>query len=385
MPLTTSSALTDLYAGGRSADLRLVNAFVEATLPYTISEYSLKDVMRAASIAGAEGGALSHLAVLDVAGRFSRLLARLDYLPLWLLSTLPADTAASFEDSEWFSRFLRRYRESVAVLSESAQTGSTTTHRLTVAGNEFVPVPSARFLIGSALMGQDASLSLETMVVPRLEVLSEFSVMASEVTNRQFARFVTANPEWAPDKRESLQARGLVDQDYLKEWSVGEYFSPEDGELPVVYVSHAAAEAYCAWLSEQLPASLDDLTVRLPTEAEWELAARVFSAPTGGRQAPADGRHEVGSRSEAGTVVHDLGGNVWEWCSDWYYPADPYLSSWDGSDRLSTQPFDGGVERVVRGGSWANRAGAVTVSTRGSQPPDWSTAFLGFRPVLAQE
>jgi formylglycine-generating enzyme required for sulfatase activity len=252
-----------------------------------------------------------------------------------------------------------------------------------VAGNDFVPVPSARFLVGSALTGQDASLSLETMVVPRLQTLPGFSIMASEVTNRQFGRFVAANPEWAPGQRESLKNRGLVDQDYLMDWTDEDSFPPDEADLPVVYVSYAAAEAYCAWMTEQLPPGLDGLTIRLPSEAEWEWAARNFAAPAPDRQPPADGRHVVGSRSAPGTAVHDLQGNVWEWCSDWYYPADPYLSSWDGSESLSSGPFDVGVERVVRGGSWANRPGAVTESTRGSQPPDWCTAFLGFRPVLA--
>lgn len=385
MPLTASEALADLYSGGRSADPQLVGAFIQAALRYTVSDASLKDLMRAASIADANGGALSHRSFLRAAGRVSRMLARLDYFPLWLLSTLPADSASAVEDSEWFSRFLRRYRESVAVLSQSHRVGPVESPGVAVAGNRFVPVPSARFLMGSALTGQDASLSLETMVAPRLQVLSGFSIMATEVTNSQFARFVEENPQWAPGQLESLRARGLVDQDYLMEWDSGDYFLPEDADLPVVYVSHAAAKAYCAWLSQQLPANLKGFTVRLPTEAEWEWAARNFAPADNGRQPPADGRHEVASRSDSGTTVHDLRGNVWEWCADWYYPADPYLTSWDGSHTLSTEPFAGGVERVVRGGSWANRSGMVTVSTRGSQPPDWCTAFLGFRPVLAKE
>jgi formylglycine-generating enzyme required for sulfatase activity len=385
MPLIASAALSDLYAGGRSADPALVDAFVQATLRYTVSEYSLKDVMRTASLAGSNGAVLTHQALLHTASRFTRLLTRLDYLPLWLLAALPAETAAIFEDSDWFSRFLRRYRETVALLSQSHLVGPGESPRVTIAGNEFVPVPSVRFLMGSALAGQDASLSLDTMVAPRLQTVSGFSVMATEVTNRHFARFVEANPEWGPDQREALEAQGLVDQDYLLEWSTTDYFPPEDADLPVVYVSHAAAEAYCMWLSEQLPPSVEGLAVRLPTEAEWEWTTRRFGNSAEDSRVPADGRHPVGSRSPADSRVHDLRGNVWEWCLDWYYPADPYLSSWDGLHHLDTRPFRGGVERVVRGGSWANRGGVITESTRGSQPPQWCTAFLGFRPVLVQE
>jgi len=66
---------------------------------------------------------------------------------------------------------------------------------------------------------------------------------------------------------------------------------------------------------------------------------------------------------------------VWEWTGTWYHPAD-YLVG-------GTAAYPG-TQRVVRGGSWANDRRSIGVTTRGAQPPEWSTAFLGFRPVLAE-
>lgn len=140
----------------------------------------------------------------------------------------------------------------------------------------------------------------------------------------------------------------------------------EDGEIPagkerhpVAGVSWADAEAFCVWLTVHFDRPKDEGTVRLPTEAQWEFAARGKGGrkyPWGGDD-PSEARANFGIREGDTTIVgsypdgaipkteiHDLAGNVWEWCADWSgpYPED-----------AETDPVGpgSGTSRALRGGS----------------------------------
>ena len=155
-------------------------------------------------------------------------------------------------------------------------------------------------------------------------------------------------------------------------------------DQPVVSVSWFDALAYCEWLSK-----VSGRRYRLPTEAEWERAAR--GGREGGRypwgeDAPESlpdyasrwktGPEPVGLYSPNPLGVYNLGENVHEWCSDWfdpdYYAVSPY--------RNPQGPVRGG-RRASRGGAWRHHIKVSRCAARSSIPPDFQYADYGFRVV----
>ena len=149
------------------------------------------------------------------------------------------------------------------------------------------------------------------------------------------------------------------------------------------------AAAYCAWLSDTL-----SRTVRLPTEAEWEKAARGGVAnqryPWGNEIDPTScvylsdpeakrerGTRPTGTYAPNGYGLYDMAGNVWEWVSDWYDP--DYYSLSDLKDPRGPQS---GALRIVRGGSWVNHdVEMLRCAYRHKVPPDTYAYSIGFRIV----
>ena len=158
--------------------------------------------------------------------------------------------------------------------------------------------------------------------------------------------------------------------------------------LPVERVSWDEAVAYCKKLTERERAAgriTAQQAYRLPTEAEWEYAAR--AGTTGARygEVEAIAWHEGNSKKQTHVVnqkaanafgLHDMMGNVWEWCSDWSegYPT--------GSVTDPTGPSSGS-NRVNRGGSWNDDARNVRSANRDRLGPGVRSYDLGFRPVLS--
>ena len=178
--------------------------------------------------------------------------------------------------------------------------------------------------------------------------------------------------------------------------------TPGSGDRhPVVYVSSLDAIKFCQWLSMR-----ERKKYRLPTEAEWEYAARGKEArkyPWGNY----DQRGDLGNFADRNTVfpwsdreiddgfpesspvgsfplgaspfgIEDMAGNVWEWCIDYF---EPYR----GVPRVNPKGPTSGSKRVHRGGSWKSRFNSLRTTARGANVPNFSCNDIGFRVICECE
>jgi len=226
--------------------------------------------------------------------------------------------------------------------------------------------------------------------------VSEFFIGRFPVTHDEFARFIRATGYPAPSVRGlPLVAAGARDAAFraLAAPYVWDQVEPPAGRgsHPVVLVRYNDALAYCRWLSEAI-----GRPTRLPTEAEWEKAARGGAEglryPWGNdidasranflmdpSVKPPRGTRPAGTYSPNAYGLCDMAGNVWEWVSDWY-GHDSY-SEGDARDPRGT---DTGRMRIVRGGSWINDdVSMLRCACRHRVPPDTYSYSIGFRIVCA--
>jgi len=157
-------------------------------------------------------------------------------------------------------------------------------------------------------------------------------------------------------------------------------------DQPVTSVSWFDATAYCAWLSERTGKSY-----RLPTEAEWERAARgglEGRRYTWGDEPPQHqpryserwhtGPERVGQRPPNGFGLYDISENVHEWCADWY---DEHY--YRDSPERNPQGAASGMRRSSRGGSWRHQIKITRVAARSSIPPQFQYSDYGFRCAMS--
>lgn len=135
---------------------------------------------------------------------------------------------------------------------------------------------------------------------------------------------------------------------------------------PVERISWRDAKKFIRRLS-----SMSALKFRLPTEAEWEYAARAGSSKNQ-QNCKANSPHAVGIKQPNKWGFYDMSGNVWEWIEDWY---GPYAKN----KVINPRGPGSGVKRVIRGGSFLNSAKECNATARKGSPPFSKKDFIGFR------
>ena len=238
-------------------------------------------------------------------------------------------------------------------------------------------IPAGEFLMGSS-NGDSDEKPVHTVYV------DAFYMDIYEVTNAEYKKFVDSNPQW----QKGHLPRAFHDGDYLKHWNDNNYPSGE-GNYPVVYVNWYAAVAYAEWVDK-----------RLPTEAEWEKAARGKlignKYPRGDiiNASQANYNRNIGKTTPVGTYLgndyglYDMVGNVQEWCLDKYdsgfYANSTPVSPISGANSISeivNNPRKTTHFRVLRGGSWNSDVWEARSANRSRLSPTITSSDVGFRCV----
>ena len=253
-----------------------------------------------------------------------------------------------------------------------------------------VLIPTGNFQMGS----NDTDAYNEEQPVHTVYVDS-FYMDQYPVTNAQYKEFLDVNPAWRKspkwyelgNKHNTTIPNKYHDGDYLKHWTYSIY-PDEYADHPVVWVSWYAAMAYAQWIGK-----------RLPTEAEWEKAARGgltgLKYPWGDSIDLSNANYDldvskttsVGTYPANGFGLYDMVGNVREWCLDrWekgFYVSSPHNNPVsDGSINEIIDSFTSiKTSRVLRGGSWVSTPQNARVAYRSGTPPFFTCMNIGFRCV----
>ena len=286
-------------------DKAKIEAFLLEALKNAYSDYLLKDFINAYALL--KEGKLPAQGNNDLAAAAIRLLGgRSD--ALCHLCACPGkigEAAASLAGTP----------QPALVASIDPKTGG-----LTVLGMELTEVSAGTYILGH--QGKNGPFA-EADPAPYTKQITKFYI-SEQITKDAFSKFVKAYPKWA----EKI-----------------EYSTESTDKEHVSNVSWYGAQAYCQYLTDQLPADLKGKYIfRLPTEYEWEAYAQ------GGKDSPQ---------------------TLWDWCGNWYAPAEVFYKD-------NVPETDPGAEKAVRGGgkqAWV----------RGCQSPDWVTPFIGFRVVLVEK
>ncbi len=222
-----------------------------------------------------------------------------------------------------------------------------------------VPILAADFLMGSD-HGQDCERPVHRVWI------DSFFLAATQVSNEEYAVFLRATSSTAPPF-----------------WNDPNFNHPRQ---PVTGVSWYEAVRYCEWLSVQTGRRF-----RLPSEAEWECAARggLEQKQFSWGDDPPQSLPNYSSRWQTGPEpvaqyapnafgLYDIGDNVHEWCNDWYDPNYYAISperNPQGPEQTPVKP----PRKASRGGSWRHHIKVARCSARSSIPPEFQYADYGFR------
>jgi formylglycine-generating enzyme required for sulfatase activity len=244
-----------------------------------------------------------------------------------------------------------------------------------------VLIPAGKFRMGSP--AGEAEREDQEGPQREVEIRKPFYLGKFEVTQAQYEKVMHTNP--------SYFTAGAGGKDKVK--------GLDTRDFPVEMVSWIQAKQFCKTLSEQPQEKAAGRRYDLPTEAEWEYACRAgtstpysFGGRLNGEWANCNGKHPYGTKEEGQDLgrtckvgsyapnafgLHDMHGNVWEWCND-YHDKDYYRL---GVNKDPQGPSTGD-KQVQRGGSWINDAKHCRAAYRLDRPPTLKTPTIGLRVRL---
>ena len=229
---------------------------------------------------------------------------------------------------------------------------------------KMVYVEGGTFVMGAEADDNDA---YDNEKPPHMVTLNSYHIAQFEVTQSQ----------WQKVMGTTIQQQNKL-SDYKGLYGVGD-------DYPMYHINHAEATAFCERLS-----ALTGKIYKLPTEAQWEFAARggannrtyrysggssiddvAWHIGSGGEKS----HHVVGEKHPNGLGLYDMNGNVWEWCEDWY-------GVYEAAPQIKPRGAAKGEQKVFRGGSWYDVEKNCTVTFRSAENPAKRMNNVGFRVVM---
>jgi formylglycine-generating enzyme required for sulfatase activity len=315
-----------------------LNDILRAAARFGTTKAALRDLIRAKALIDNGGLSPSPGSLFRSAGDIIGFLSETPGAAAWLADTLPPEAAAQVSESAW-------YQAQMAAADEAA------------AAERTAPGPTGRLRLGplgfSSLPG---GTLVQGQVFPRQIAVAGFWISETAVSAGAFDAFLAARPQWGRNMADSLREQGLAGDGYLS----GDSGLRRGAGPGITQVSWYAATAFCDWLSGQLPPAMADWEVRLPSEAEWEYAAKSV-------------------RNWAASDIRDLPSGIWEWCGEPFAPLNFITAP------AAAREAAGSPERPLRGGVGINAGAAARPETRASLPPESCSPFVSFRPVIARK
>ncbi len=287
--------------------------------------------------------------------------------------------ATSVDDSNITISGIDEGSTTITVTDKQTNQDATISVTITSSGGGSYPAADKIFVEGGTFnMGSPYGIGNDNERPQHQVNINDFYISKYEVTNSQYADFLNAKG----NQQEGGETWLNINDVNCQIEHINGKFQAKTGKKdhPVMFVTWYGAKAYCKWVGGELP-----------TEAEWEYAARGGSKSQGYTYSGSNNigyvawfsnnsdeqSHPVGKKAHNELGIYDMSGNVTEWCNDWY-----------GHTYYSNSPSDNpkgpasGSTNVIRGSSFVNEAFRCTVAYRWGETPITNNAYIGIRVVF---
>ena len=286
---------------------------LESAAGFTGTKVGMRDLIRAKILLDNYGNSPSPVTLVTSISDAFKFLSENQGSAAWLSNFITGDAASAFKSSAWAKNVINSQIEFVPLSGETAGAS-----RLNLSGLYFSRISASEY-----------------RQFGKTGLIESFYINENPVPRSLFEEFLSVNPEW---------------RNHLTDYEAEEIASaPQEtyNRNIITGITWYAAEAFCKWLTDQLPSSISAMEVRLPTEYEWEYAALSIS---------------------------NMKNPGWEWCVNHYVP-NQFIKVSDKALQSINSP-----ERSLRGKPPGNTS---NTETRASLPPDLSSPIVTFRPVIA--